>query len=856
MFCPHGTMVPRRYFLERIKPNSTSLIPSGKVKSMKATLQGRKWIAVLLGLSFVGGAIAEEPNFRLLELAEQAEVQDAIRLVQLQLEEITESQAESISGRALQPTDIGASSPLDPFVSTELSLSSLVGDWANVSTPGFSTAEASSIDTVGVKEAIEGVQGTKAIALSEAPAVDLVSASTFNLTSTPDAAETIINAPTTQTVKARQRSQLGFDPRIRGFYTGQIYATHDGAYQFPVRSDLDGVFSKIDQALIGNVQVISGPYTVRYGSGFSFLNVDTIPAPRYEDGWENHLRLGTNVRTNGGQTYNTATLFGGGEHLGYFANIGYRKGSDYQSGDGLLVPSSYDTFNLFSGIGFDIDDETRSELRYTHINQDNTEYAGQFFDVDSLESHGLTHSLIHRNDHTGFAYRVDAWVNHTEFNGDTANASKRRLDFPVLQRVDLALARASDTQIPDPPDFETLPQFFGAVDGELLSSGVRAGVTQDIDRDTSIGFGTDFRYMQQEIDEDFDLSAFNTPNFNTGLPSAEVFEPGIYAEYSFALRDYVQTAVGARVGFASTQADPEDIEQRSNFRDLNNVIDEDLDVSDVLTSFFITNDVELSPAWKARVGMGYAERLPNLEQRYSDGLFLAIIQNGFSRLIGNPTLNKERNWQVDARLDADYDYVRMRLSGFHSWVLDYVTYEANEIASPDGSRLLRAINTEYATLTGFEYYCEADLATGWQAFGSLNYLDGRDREIDQPLAGINPLEGRLGIRLVDPTPANRSGVEWGWRIVDNQDRLGTLRAVAPSNEVVRLESATPGFATSYLRAYYRPSNNVSIIAGAENLFDNTYFEHLNLRLPSEGPFGQSVVLSPGLTPYFGVEVDY
>jgi hypothetical protein len=40
------------------------------------------------------------------------------------------------------------------------------------------------------------------------------------------------------------------------------------------------------------------------------------------------------------------------------------------------------------------------------------------------------------------------------------------------------------------------------------------------------------------------------------------------------------------------------------------------------------------------------------------------------------------------------------------------------------------------------------------------------------------------------------------------------------------------------------------------MFDRNYFEHLKLRLPAEGAFDQTIVLSPGITPYFGIEVDY
>ncbi|MCO8120129.1 TonB-dependent receptor [Stieleria sp. TO1_6] len=808
---------------------------------------------------------AAEPEFRLLRIAERWSMR-SVSPVQFEEDNLLGGSApEDIGDQGIQPVDSGPTQGFESFQLSQIPDNYGFSDWSLISKPQLGGDTGSLVDSASFVDELEAVQGTSAVALSEAPAVDIITSGTFHLTPTPDAAETLVDNASTQKIRARRRSPLGFDPRIRGFYTGQIYASLDGSYQFPVRSDLDGVFSKIDKALIGNVQVYGGPYTVRYGSGFAFLNVDTIPAPRYEDGWENHVRVGTNVRANGGQTYNTATVYGGGESMGYFANVGYRKGSDYESGDGLLVPSSYDAFNLFSGIGYDIDETTRSELRYMHIDEGNTEYAGQFFDVDGLKSDGLNHSLIHRDDCTGFAYRVDSWLNFTKFDGDTSNGSKRRADFPVLQRVDQALAG----QFRPPngpgsgPGFDPSRPFFGSVNGDLLSTGMRAGMTQEIDRDTTFGMGTDIRYVRQDINEFYDLNGFLNSSgmpmgtFTTGLPTAEVIEPGLYTEYSFATRDYIQTAVGARIAFAHSQANPNDVGANSNFRDAGTgAINQDLDVSDVLTSFFLTNDIDLAPGWSARLGAGYAERLPNLEQRYSDGLYLAIIQNGFSRLIGNPSLSKERNWQVDAQVSMESEYVRTRLSGFHSWIIDYVTYTVDEIDDPTGSRILNSINTDFATLTGLEYYAEADLSRRWQTFASLAYLEGRDREIDQPLGGITPLEARWGLRLLDTSPQNRWAVEWGLRAVDNQDRLGTYRTTGSSPSVTQLETETPGFVTSYIRGYYSPTDRVNIVMGAENIFNRDYYEHLNLRLPANGQFIDTVVKSPGFSPYFGVEVDY
>ena len=812
--------------------------------------RGWKWAGVPMALALASLSHGGSPEFRLLRYAER--VYGDASSGEIALVQGTEPTVPEIQ----QPPDFGLPSLGQSGPSGGLGdLASLASLRRELGGPRLSTSRETTLNTPQQVEAQEQFTGRPDTGTSATAPVDIVPASSFNLASVPDAGETIVATPTNQTVKARRRSPLGFDPRIRGYYFGQVFTTLDGGYTMPAREDLDGLLSKIDPFLIGNVQVISGPYGLRHGSGFAFVNVDTIPTPRYECP-ENHLRLGTHVRTNGGQTYNTATLYGGGRRTGYYINTGYRKGSDFRAGNGLAIPSSYEAFNLMGAVGTDLDDDTRMITRFTHVNEGETEYAGQFFDIDDLKYYGINHSIIHRNRESGFGYRVDGWFNGSVFDGDTRNAGKRRSDFAVLQRVDSALSDGVFTPGPDSGD-----GFTGDVEGRLIAYGFRAGVTQEFGEGTSVGAGADFRYLRQRIRERYDLSDFGMNDINANLPTGELFDPGIYSEGSWAITPFWRLAGGARVAFVSTQARRSQVLPDSNFREPQfppeiGDINRDLSASDVLTSFYVTNDVELDPNWRGRLGAGYAERVPNLFDRYADGIFLATIQNGFSKIVGNPELDKERNWQVDVRLDADYEFVRGRIGGFHAWITDYVTYAANEIIDPSGARVLQSLNTDLATLTGFEAYGEADLTPGVQCFGSLAYLDGRDREINAPLPGIYPLEGRLGLRWVDLADANRWGLEWGWRIVDNQGRLGTLRSAGEGLPPVPVETATPAFAVSYLRGYARPTDRMSLTAGIENLFDRTYREHLDLRLPSDGMFGNTFVLSPGFTPYFGVEVDY
>ncbi|TWU44059.1 Vitamin B12 transporter BtuB [Novipirellula aureliae] len=794
-------------------------------------------------------SIADEPEYYLLKKAQYyfGDGAEEIRLVQ----------AESTPAEITQPADFGVDQ--SQFTGLGNTANELGGrlDLSELLEPELPSSAGTSLNSPAEVANFEELTGQVQTAAATTAPLDIVPASTFNLVTLPDVAQTLIDVATTQTVKARRRSPIGFDPRVRGYYEGQIQTTLDGGFQTPVRGDLDAALAKFDSGLIGSTEVISGPYGLRYGSGFSFINVTSLPTPRYEGGKEKHLRLGSHVRANGGQTFNTATFLGGSRRSGYYANVSYRKGSDYDAGNGLDIPSSYGALSVLSGYGFDIDDETHSETKFSFLNQGETEYAAQFFDVDDLKHYGITQNLIHRNECTGLGYRMTAWLSNTEFDGDTTMDSKRKNNFPVLQRVDDALRTASLSEDPNRA-IPSSAEFLGQVDGDLTTAGIRAGVTREINEESSIGAGMDFRYVQQRIRERYDLSQFqiDDPIFGTGLPTAEVFDPGVYTELAEGLTEDWRIAMGARLAFASTQADAAELGENSNFKDVNGNVNRDLDVSDILGSFYLMNDIDLAKHWRTKFGFGYAERLPNLTDRYSDGLFLAIIQSGFSRVNGNPELSKERNWQVDARLDADYENVRGHISVFHSWILDYVTYAANPINDPLGARLLTALNTDYATMMGFEMYGEADLLEGVQTFAGLSYLEGRDQVIHQPLSGITPLEGRIGIRLSDVSGDAAWGLEWGLRMAARQDRLGTLRSVQDGLPPVTLETETPGFGVSYLRGYLRPSDRVSITGGIDNLFDKNYYEHLNLRLPADDTYGPTVVLSPGFTPYVGVEVEY
>ena len=148
------------------------------------------------------------------------------------------------------------------------------------------------------------------------PTVENVVQSDSTLNQTPDVGSTIERSDTVQTANFRQNSPLSRDPYIRTYRDGEVYTNADGLYWAPIRPDLDSMINRIDPSLYQDLSVIPGPYGLRYGPGFSYLNVLTVPTPRNPNGYESHYRTGVSTRTNGGQLYGRETVFGGGMRLG------------------------------------------------------------------------------------------------------------------------------------------------------------------------------------------------------------------------------------------------------------------------------------------------------------------------------------------------------------------------------------------------------------------------------------------------------------------------------------------------------------------------------------------------------------
>ncbi len=730
-----------------------------------------------------------------------------------------------------------------------------IGELGHVSIASGGVSGLGSLDVTG-----EGRQ-----IAAESTSANTIGGAEANARNTTDAGTFLGRSIRNPGVYVQQRSPIIGDPRIRGYRFGQYLARADGAFWYPARLDVDSLISKIDSKIIDDIVVVNGPYSSRYGPGFSFIDIVTRSTPRYEfgPGWEGST--GVTYNGNGQQWHANQFIQRGGQDWGVLVYYSHLTGADYRDGAGNRVPSSYNSRNLNAAIGYDPSDQTSLEFRYLRQDQTDVELAGQFTDIDFLATDGFSLNLT-SEDHVWFdLLSFDGWYNRTRAAGSGGRASKQALFNSVFDA-------------PAPRGGLTLPRDSES-DFDVASTGFALAMTWGQPDTIQTTLGTDLRHYKRSLNETQSRPAGSgggrtgTDDVEALIPKSQSTNPGLFAEVVVPANDRLTIRSGARADWVAVNAEPGEIVRRGGPRTLD-VLGPDRDNSFTLWSAYITGDYELTDVVTANVGFGLAQRPPTLTELYAMRPFESVVQQGLNRIQGYPFLAPEKLKQLDVGLRADGEQFRGGIRGFYAWIDDYITSQGIIVDPTSNSSRLTTVfvNTPEATLAGGEVFGEWDVHQNASLFGTVTYVEGRNQTLNEllfgtpslpapagsrqganigrgafdqslgqePLPQIAPLESRLGILIREAEFDPDWTIELSARIVDSQNRVasGSL-----------LEQATPGFTTFDVRGFWRPYDDVSLIFGVLNLTDRHYREHLDNRAGNQ-------LFQPGITGYVGSELSY
>ncbi len=567
------------------------------------------------------------------------------------------------------------------------------------------------------------------------------------------------------------------DPVLRGMFGSRLnILTNDGSMPGACPARMDNPLSYISPETFDRLVVIKGPQTVLWGPGASAGTV------RFERKAENFEEPGARI---------TGSLLGGsfgrndqvldatlGAPLGYARVSANRsEADDYKDGNGDTVPSAWKKWNADVAFGWTPDADTVVEIT-AGTGDGQARYAGRGMDGAQFkrESYGLR---FERKNFVGALDTIQANIFY--------NYADHVMDNYTLR---------------EPNPMSSMPTPMAA----------------DVDRKTQGGrFAAKWVGQAWELNAGFDAQQSrhrqrsgmgrNTYDDVPWATDANFKNLGLFSEGTWKLAAEKRWVAGLRVD----QAQVQDKRETAGMMGMPNPT-VGRTRKETLPGGFVRYEQDLSNSplsWYA--GIGHTERMPDYWELFSADMGPMDALNAFDGI------HPEKTTQFDVGLQYRTSRLDVWVSAYASQVDDFILFTYMEGGMMGMSSSVANVD---ARTRGAEAGVELRPSEQWKLGGTLAYAWGENRTTGQALPQMPPLEARLS--------AGYDNKRWSFgalvRAVSKQDRV----AIDQGNVVGRDLGPSAGFTTLALNGGYQFSEQVSLTAGVDNVFNRLYSEHLNL----------------------------
>ncbi|MCT4589295.1 MAG: TonB-dependent receptor [Carboxylicivirga sp.] len=578
----------------------------------------------------------------------------------------------------------------------------------------------------------------------------------------------------------RKSGNYGFDPVLRGFKYDQLNIVMDGAQSANAAcpNRMDPPTSQMPLNMLSQIAVLKGPYSLRYGNAFGgTINFQTSP-PSFSSKPKVDGRMSGVYESNGSIYRSEAMLDLAGQsaNLKLFGSIS--TGDHYNDGDDNEVLSSFYRNNFGSSLALKLNDHQDIRLQISHNYAKDVDFPALPMDLrkDDTWLGSLNHSIRFRSKFKEWNTSIyGTYVDHLMDNYD------KKLD---PRKVD------AETQ------------------AKTNNYGGRSELHWQF-KNSQLYVGIDYKneYAEGERSRRF-LMGPNAGNtiYDNVWQDASIVKTSVFGEYQHRYNQW-QLVYAARLEYNQADADKPDAHFASYYDDLSS--------EQINSSLSLGISRRLSSHWSCELWLGHAERSASLSERFIN--FLPVGVDPYE-MLGNPELSSEKNRQVDLNLKYKNASTLIQLSGFVASMKDFISSEIRDDIDPKmpGSPGVRQFtNIDQARLSGFEITWSQLLLKPLQHNLSLAYTYGKNEDSGEALPEIPPLDMRY--TLMGTFFKNRLKPELRLRHVLEQKRIAKSYG----------ETQTPAFTLVDLSVNYQISKHIELNASIHNLFDETYYEHLN-----------------------------
>ena len=622
------------------------------------------------------------------------------------------------------------------------------------------------------------------------------------------------------------------DPVIRGFKFSQLNVQLNNGQKIEggCPNRMDPASAHVEMEDIQSIEVLKGPYALRYGPAFGgVINLntelqripDTTSVQMYAiKSWESNW--------NGEKEHLSLT---GTHRLGFITLSGGRKNyGNYEDGNGNEIPTSFRKYNYRGLLGIrpfkdhlftlSLEESKGRDVRFPSLPMDERKDDNRLISAD---------------------YRIEN--------------IKGTIDFLDLKIYRSDVAHEMDNKNRAFSDTVVAISVIDAINkGFRIEGGLSLGRGKLLT-------GVDLEDIYKDGERKKHMIMQNPLFVKTEMlwNNARITNTGIFAEYTM---NYYKTELVAAVRVDQNEARSDDIVIYKKPGESIYDLDSDSTKSSFTNlSFSVGLTRELTRHWAVSLSLGRGVRSPDMTER-----FIILLPIGYDKYdyLGNPELDPEANNQADLTFKFVHrKYGLLQVNGFYSLVNNYIMGKripetVQQPLTADVLGVKQFYNAGNARLRGFElsYASPGQMKLGITLFASYTYgsIDEVTKYI-QNAAGDVVEDVQIKNDALTEIPPFESTLTVNYRLLDGRFvPQANIRLVAAQQHVseASYESETPGFMVAGISAVYRFKHFFSLSAGINNLFNKAYYEHLNRNI-----IGSTTPLyEPGRSFYLNLIFDF
>ena len=603
-----------------------------------------------------------------------------------------------------------------------------------------------------------------------------------------------------------KRGGYAMDPVFRSFRNEQLNVQYDGGIQVmhACPNRMDPITTHVIPEEVENIELIKGPFSVRYGQTMGgILNIiTTTPDP------SDQFTIGGSVEggfeTNGNSKLTRLTLNTANKNYDAVINGGIRDFGNYKNGDNLEIPSSFKSYDYSAKLGINTAQNQRLQLGWRQSFGRDIQHVGLPMDTDEDNSKVVSVDYLIKN--------LSPALYSITFKG-------------FLSKVDHIMTNRNR------PNFMMVD---GTATVDALTAGGKLEFSIIPGAKNQLYAGMDFRYLAR----DGERVRLMKRNMMTGEPidppmrmvdliwqDALQTDLGVFVENRVFTNSNFTFTTGIRADFIGSEIKNPAADFLALYPELGKR-------TEINVSGNLTAEYRINKDWDVEWAIGRGTRTANMEERYINHFTLGADAYEY---VGNPDLKAEANHQTELSLNKNKGNFQLKVSAFYSYITNYITAAVDEtldrkfmpMMMPQNAR--RFQNIDEATQTGFEIQTEYKFANYFTATALASYTRAQNLDWDEPLPEIPPFSALLGLAFQKEWIT----VDFRGRYASDQNRISESFG----------ESSTPDFFVFDVRLGIRPTEQLSIGTSMLNVFDANYYEHLNrgYRNTSE----QGLIYEPG-----------